>query len=230
MHIVKASLAYFPLWARGPGPALALSHAKLPWECKLPEDWETMKPTTDFSKLPILTITDTRDKKFTISHELAILGFVGRVRAEMAGETHDDWSISTQLMGECEDVYGKLTNFQPTTRVAEKCSREELEEMWNKVPDFNVHNRNQGFHCNLSNLERFVAKYSRDKAAGKFTTSGNSIGECKLFSTLHTLKMCEPTVLDSYARLGEFYERFGELGETKAVTKDTIFNQYFVRG
>ena len=74
-----------------------------------------MKPTTDFSKLPILTITDTRDKKFTISHELAILGFVGRVRAEMAGETHDDWSISTQLMGECEDVYGKLTNFQPTT-------------------------------------------------------------------------------------------------------------------
>jgi hypothetical protein len=223
----RSSLRYLPV---GPGPAIALSHSKLPWESKLPNDWEKVKPMTDFGKLPVLTITDDMKNKLHISHELGILSFVGRQVPEMAGETFLDWSISTQLMGECEDIYWKLTNYQPTTRVSKKCSREEYVALWNSDPDFSIHNRNQGLHCNLALIERFGDKYSRHMDAGKFTSRGNTIGECKLFSTLHALVMIESNILDKYARLGEFYERFGGLEGTKVVTKDTVYNQYFVKG
>lgn len=98
MKVPTLSLQYFPLWAKGPGPALALSHSTLPWSCEiLYKSWPKLKPTTDFSKLPILRLSPTS----TISHELAILSYISKVEPEMSGGGNvEDWSTSMQLM--CE--------------------------------------------------------------------------------------------------------------------------------
>ena len=165
-----------------------------------------------------------------IQHELAILAWIGRAVPEMAGTTDVDFAASQQLMCECEDIYAKLTKFQPTTSKPFKGSREELTKLWTIV-DQTVHNREQGLHVNLALLDAF----GRSGNDGRFTASGVSVGECKLYATLHTLALIDPDVLRPHARLSAFFERFAELEPSRAVI-DTggemagKFAQYFIAG
>ena len=82
-------LTYFPLWAKGPGPALALAHSGLRWRGVFPEDWASLKPQTAWSKLPILQV-DNGPSSLTVAHELAIMSYIGRAVPEMGGTTDSD--------------------------------------------------------------------------------------------------------------------------------------------
>ena len=222
-------LTYFPLWAKGPAPALALSHAGIPFIHDVP-DWPSLKATTPFSKLPMLEIPDSEGTT-TITHELAILNYVGRMHpSKMLGSNDRDFVISSQLMCEAEDIYAKVGRLQPTTKVPVKCSVEELQRLWAVTPKLSDHNRDQGLHANLSLLERFGALEGAGNGDGRLTSGGSTIGECKLFSTLRLLHLIEESVLDPYPCLNTFYTRFGELSETKIVTESGKFHKYFVKG
>ena len=151
----------------------------------------------------------------------------------MGGKNEHEMSISEQLICECEDVYSKLTKNQPTTRQPVKCSADELMALWTST-DRTVHNREQGLHANLDSLDAFAARGAAARG-GRFTETGTTVGECKLFATLHTLRLIEPEVLRPHARLDEFYEGFAEHPATRSVLErggamPGPFEQYFVRG
>lgn len=168
-----------------------------------------------------------------IGHELAILAWIARAVPAMGGTNGADFAASHQLLCECEDIYAKLTKFVPTTRIARKCSPAELSQFWTWSPDRTLHNREQGVHVNLSLLDAFSATCG--VGGGRFTASGVTVGECKLFSTLHALVLIEPDVLRPHARLQAFYERFGGKEATRAILEKggampAPFEQYFIRG
>ena len=238
-------LTYFPLWAKGPAPALALAHSGLQWSGSFPSDWPSQKQSTAWSKLPLLTIPSgwmghprsLNCPAMEIGHEVAILSYIGKMVPSMGGSSDADWVASTQLMCECEDVYAKLTKWQPTTRQPIKCDAADLSALWTMDADPTTHNRDQGLHCNLGNLDALGARCSASPsvAAGCFTETGVSVGECKLFSTLHALVLIEPEVLRPHPHLAAFHERFGDHESTRSIVEGGgempgTFEQYFVRG
>lgn len=229
-------LTYFPLWAKGPAPALALAHSGLRWCGAFPADWAALKPTTEWSKLPLLVVpaSDEAAAPLRISHELAILSWIGRTVPALGGVSDREWAASQQVMCECEDIYSKLTKFQPTTRQPDKCTPEQLASLWSST-DAAVHNRDQGLRVNLGHLDAFAASEGRAWGPGRLSATGTTVGESKLFATLHTLVLIEPSVLSAHPHLGAFYERFVDLAPTRAVLEDGgempgAFEQYFVRG
>ena len=61
------------------------------------------------------------------------------------------------------------------------------------------------------------------------------MGECKLFATLHALKLIKPTVMDEFPALSAFYERFAAEPKTAELLENgaefpEAFKQYFVPG
>ena len=220
--ITPIRLIYFKLWAKGPAPALALSHAAIKFTHVIP-DWKTYKSTTPFSKLPILETPDSPP----ITHELAILNHIAtHIAPQLNGATPTEHATSQMLMCESEDIYVKLSTIQPrTNNLQPKCSPEELQKFWDPTsPSLKLHNRDQPLHANLLNLDNFAT-------SSRFTRT-TTIGDCKLFSTLHMLSMIDADVLKPYDNLSAFYKRFGSLPETVAITDQsneiTQFPQYFV--
>ncbi|GMH67081.1 hypothetical protein TrST_g532 [Triparma strigata] len=147
----------------------------------------------------------------------------------MSGSNGVEWNLNTQLMHESDDVYAKLTKYQPTTNVPSKCSEEKLRNLWDPETSFDVHNRDQGIHANLFLMNSFASKHGADTKTGGLTSTGTTVGECKLFSTLHSLTMIEPRVLDNYSKLGVFYEGFLERKETREVLEGGQFHKYFIK-
>ena len=68
---------------------------------------------------------------------------------------------------------------------------------------------------------------------GKFTESGCTVGECKLFSSLHCVFMIDPSVFDDpqFTGVNTFYQRFKALPETQTILNDrkNVFQQYFLK-
>mmetsp|Transcript_97036 Transcript_97036/g.230917 ORF Transcript_97036/g.230917 Transcript_97036/m.230917 type:complete len:265 (+) Transcript_97036:35-829(+) len=221
---------YFPLWAKGPAAALALQHSGLDWEGAFPEDWKTLKGTTPFLELPVLETEDAG----TIGHELAILQYIATKSQKMGGAGVREMAISSQLMCEAEDIYQKLAKIKQGL-----ITGEEAAGFWTDEND-QIHNRNFGLKVYLRLLEAFYSKCAKesgdgvklDALGGRFTSSGVSVGECKLFSTLHALKLMKEDVLSGYPNLSNFYERFAKEEATQSVLKDGgqmpgAFGQYF---
>jgi hypothetical protein len=76
---------------------------------------------------------------------------------------------------------------------------------------------------------RLESQHGADTKTGGLTSTGTTVGECKLFSTLHSLTMIEPRVLDNYSKLGVFYEGFLERKETREVLEGGQFHKYFIK-
>jgi len=215
-----AKFTYFSLWAKGPSVALALEHSGMDWEGAFPEDWKSMKATTPFLELPILEVPDVG----TIGHELAILNYIGKEYPEMAGSSSKDFIISQQLMNQAEDIYQKLSKLKTGL-----ITGEDADAFWTDENE-STHNRNFGVKVFLKLLEAFYTKCGGK--AGSFTSSGKTVGECKLFSSLHILKLIKDDILAEYPGLTAFYDRFAAEGATQAVLKGTgrmpgEFGQYF---
>merc|ERR1712013_980393 len=83
--------------------------------------------------------------------------------------------------------------------------------------DRNTHCAKQGLRVYLNQLEAFYIKCGRGD--GKFTSSGITVGECKLFATLKCLTMVDANVLMGCPCLSTFMGRFGALSQVRAVVE-----------
>jgi len=195
---------YFPLWAKGPAPALALAHGGLEHTCKLqPLDasWPPKKASLTWSALPSLEVPGLGQ----VGQQIAILNFIAeRGGPKLKGADEKEFAISQELMQEGEDIYCAIMNRGAATIFAKDKNKDTYEKFW--ADDAVVHNQQQGMTRFLQLLE----KYYQDLkcSGGKFTASGVSVGECKLFESLHICVLIKAELLNGYPGLKEFYDRF----------------------
>lgn len=211
---------YFQLWAKGPAIAMALEHSGIDWVGEFPEDWKALKPTTPWLELPVLDVPGLGQ----IGHEAAIMNYIGKRSKKMEGYNMADFLVSQQLFSEAEDIYKKLVQIKEETM-----SGQEEQNFW-YGEDATTHNKNFGIKVFLSLLDRFYKKCNAGD--GKYTKSGITIGECKLFAMLHACTLIKDDCLDNYAGVKAFYEHFSKLEKTEAVMSGTgkmpgIFRKYF---
>lgn len=222
-RVLTHTLTYFPIWARGSAAALALEHAGIAWTGRFPGKdgvpaWPDLKPTTPWGSLPLLEV----EGGTTIAHEIAILTWLGRQAPALGGSTEAEWVLSQQLMSESDDIYSKLTQFQPTIREPDKgWAGERLNALWTEH-DAGAHNRQQAIPVHLSRLEQACGGAGAGRLpAGFLTGSGHSVGECKLFSILHTLVLIKGSgLLSPYPCVSAFYSRFGTEPKTIGVVEE----------
>ncbi|CAE7780336.1 Glutathione S-transferase [Symbiodinium microadriaticum] len=173
----KVKLHYFNVFAKGPAIALALHHGGLDWEGVFPSNWKDLKPTTPFGELPILEVQGKM-----IGHEFAILSYLAKCSPALGGANDEEYLISLQIASQAEDIYQKLGKYQNTIGQKDKCSADELRAFWEDT-DTAKHSREYGIHAYLQYLEKFYIKIAgKGGNTGKFTASGVSVGECKLFT------------------------------------------------
>ena len=152
-----------------------------------------------------------------IGQEMAILNFIGRKVPAMAGETDTDFCTSQQLMCISEDIWSKLAGFgAPTINAAknEAWQVEKRKSFWAE-PKREAHSSTYGIHVYFKQLDEFYDKCG--VGSGKFTSTGCTVGECKLFQVLHALVMCKADVMNNYPGLAAFYERFKNEKATQEV-------------
>lgn len=176
----------------------------LEWTGRFPEAWKEMKPTTPWRELPIM---ENVPGVGTIGHELAILSYIAKKTGPaLEGSDDKEQLTSMQLMSEAEDIY------QALGRLKNGGTPEQSDLFWTDS-DPTKHNRQQGLAVYLSLLENFHS--SSGAGAGKFTDSGISIGEIKLWTTMHILKTIKTDVFEAFPALAAFYDRFAALPATQ---------------
>ena len=237
---MKYKFTYFAVWAKGPAPALALEFSGLDWVGddaetganleRVESKWDGKnKAKAAWNMLPNLEIPNLGMK---IGHESAILNFIGRKVPSMAGETDKDFCASQQLFCVGEDIYYKLISIMDTT-FETKDKHTERELFWN-MTNAATSNENYGINVYLRQLEDFYEQCGEAHEGGKFTTTGTTIGECKLFSSLHACVMIKgELLLKTYPGVLSFYKRFLQEKETQSILIDGgnyphVFAQYFI--
>jgi len=177
------TLRYFPILARGLGPALVCEYSGLKWAGNADSgftfaDWPNLKATTPFGQLPLLTTSDGKQ----IGQTLAIINYVAKLAgAELEGEG-DDFVMSQMLMSETEDLYSLAQKFVPTMFAklgsAAKGTHADYDAFWaEKLP------------AHLEKLEALCMH------KGGFTSSGCTAGELYLFSMLYQLSLVKADCL-----------------------------------
>jgi len=219
MQTVK--FTYFPVWAKGPSIALALELSGMPWEGAFPTDWAALKPTTTWGSLPTLEIPGVG----TIGHESTILNWIGSKVPALAGESEAEFLISQQLMSVAEDLYKQLGNIKNNVWPKDK-----QEAFWLPTGE-SAPARDFGLNQFLQMLDGFYNKCNAGD--GKFTSSGHTVGEIKLFTMLHAVKMIKQEALAPYAGLAAFHTRFAAEPQAQSVIQTGAkmpgpFDQYFV--
>lgn len=217
---------YFPLWAKGPAIALALEHNDFEWEGENQGEWAVLKQETPWRELPILEIPGFG----MMGHEIAILNFLGDQKESAGGSTQAEKLVSGQIMAEAEDIYQKLVKYQDTIGSKGKNSREDNVNLW-EGSDRSGHNKTFGLPVMLGLLEEYYQ--ARKVADGFFTTSGCSVGECKLFACLRNLVLIKKDMLAAFPGLTSFYGRFEAHEKTQAILTTggkmpQPFKQYFI--
>jgi len=221
----KMRLTYWPIAAKNLAPSIALELADMDWEYapgpgskgtgNLWGEWLEMKQGTIWGFLPNLEIPGA----MTIGSELAILQFIARkAGVTLAGSDDSEFGISQELLHQAEELYQKMCQKIPTIMAQDK-SPEEYQKFMDGN-DRNCHSNAQGLQVYLSQLEDFYAKTGG--SAGKFTTSGTTIGEIKLFATLLLLVMIKADVLASYPNLSTFMATMGGNDKVAAVVAGNL--------
>lgn len=207
-------LNYFGLFAKV-ASLIALEHSGLAYQFKTPESWKDMKPHLKWGCLPCLkNLPAEHIAAFgggELGQEVAILNYIAaRSPEKMKGINLSEELISHQLYGEGEDIYQALVRIK-----GKMVSDEAALAFWSKDNnDSTSHNRNYGIYVILSLLEKFIKKCGKD---GRFTTSGCTVGECKLWASLHCVCLIDSTVLDEFDGMKKFYTRFCMEKATQAI-------------
>jgi len=203
-------LTYWGLFAKGVAPAVALVVGGFPWALgaapgsqgtgDLWGEWLEMKPNTVWGFLPNLDIGGGEK----VGSELAILQYLARRAPALEGFNDFDIRVSQELLHQAEELYQKLTSKCPTILAPDK-SPEDFDALWNGA-DRNTHSSQQGVPVYLAQFEEFYARVGGN--SGKFTSSGTTIGEIKLYATLAILLLIDNTVLANFPGVLEFYMRW----------------------
>jgi glutathione S-transferase len=104
MRLQNCTLTYFDLPARAEASRLALSVANIPFtDNRIPfSAWKTLKPTTPWGSLPILTLDDGT----VIAQQRAILRFIGRETGLYPSDAVAAAKVD-EIMDGAEDIMGK---------------------------------------------------------------------------------------------------------------------------
>lgn len=134
-------------------------------------------------------------------------------------------------MSQAEDIYQKLSKTQNTITKKEKARQEDLDALWSDAGT-SQHNAKFGVPDYLHYLESYLQSKAGAKQ-GKFTANGLTVGECKLFATLHVCSGVKSDVLKGFPGLTKFYNRVAALKPTKGVLEGTLnmpgpFKPYFI--
>jgi hypothetical protein len=231
----KMQLLYWPLFAKGVAPALALEFGKFDWEMgaapgskgtgDIWAEWLEMKPDTTWAFLPNLKLS----KDVSVGSELAILQFLAKKRRNLAGFSPEEWLVSQELLHQSEELYAKISANVPTAMAKDKSPEAYAKFM--SGDDKNTHSSAQGLLVYLQQFEDFYTK--RGGKDGKFTRSGTTIGELKLWATLQCILKVKSDVLDSFQNLSAFNKKLSETPQGKGVLEGTLknmsgpFPQYF---
>lgn len=234
-------LYYFGLYAKF-GSLLALEHSGIPYEfVRCGKNWKDLKPTTSWKCLPILkNLPPGASSSFAggnrktdpdLGQEAAILHYIATMAPtrKMKGENLSEELISQQLYGEGEDVYQALAKIKNKL-----VSHEQALAFWDAAQQDNTsHNRQFGIYVFLELLEAFCQNCGQS-GEGKFTSSGCTVGECKLWASLYVVCLIRPEILnpDQYPGLSAFYARFEKEPATQTILSGTKtggkLGQYFV--
>ncbi|KAJ3384823.1 hypothetical protein HDU84_002617 [Entophlyctis sp. JEL0112] len=107
MSYPKLKVTYFNIKARAEPIRLALSINNIPFEDNRigREVWPSMKPTTAFGQLPILTVDDTIE----IAQSTAILRYVGKFGPlKLYPDDALKATLVDQVISQCQDVEASL--------------------------------------------------------------------------------------------------------------------------
>jgi len=144
--------------------------------------------------------------------------------------------VSQQLLSEAEDIWTKLASITDScfAKKDAKDIAQQREEFWETPTDQVIHNKKAGLAYHLGHLEAFH-KATGGKA-GRFTATGHTVGECKLWAVLHVIlaHVKDNSVLEPYPGLRSFYEAVMETSECQALLADgaqmpKAFGQYLVK-
>mmetsp|Transcript_30628 Transcript_30628/g.46701 ORF Transcript_30628/g.46701 Transcript_30628/m.46701 type:complete len:261 (-) Transcript_30628:1087-1869(-) len=223
-------LNYFGLFAKV-ASLIALEHSGLTYRFKTPESWKDMKPNLKWGCLPCLkNLPSEHIAAFgggELGQEIAILNYIAaRSPEKMKGIDLSEELISHQLYGEGEDIYQALVKIK-----GKMVSDEAAIAFFSKdQQDATSDCQNFGIYVFLDLLEKFIKECGKE---GRFTTSGCTVGECKLWASLHCVYLIDPTVLDGFDGMKKFYTRFLEEKATQAIIKgqrtEGALAQYFVK-
>jgi len=206
----KVKFSYFPLKARGFPILLALEVGGVDYEAEIVQmaDWGAMKASgvCPFGYLPLLTLADGTTVNETNACAMAA-GHLGGIN----GDSPKDFSISAMLACKSAEVFTELTNVQPTMFTVQNWSAEKLpayEEFKGK-------------------FEGYLAFFEKMVTDAKFTTTGTTVGELQLFSTLFHYDACGfKTIGDLPVGVKAFYERLlAHPAVAKCVANKTAFGE-----
>lgn len=228
-------LTYFPVMAKGLGPALVAELSGLPWAGNKDngftrDKWAAMKEAgmSPFGQLPLL-----EDEGLNIGQSIAIVNYIGK-KAKTEGDTPTEYAISQMLLAEAEDIYAGLGKFVPSVGgygylgfegtigenpMTKKGTEAAYAKFWAEwVPE------------HVSKLETLLA------GKDKFTSSGRTVGEVYLFAMLYQLILCKPQsspeLFASTPQTGLFYKTlFDDPSVQKVITGESSMGelkQYFV--
>mmetsp|Transcript_28571 Transcript_28571/g.58404 ORF Transcript_28571/g.58404 Transcript_28571/m.58404 type:complete len:556 (+) Transcript_28571:130-1797(+) len=121
------TLLYFPLMARGLGPALVAEYSGLPWAGPLSvgfdakRDWPVLKASsaTPFGQLPIMTLHGGDEEEVVVAQTAAIVNCIARMASNEDGDSLEGapgapFATSQMLLGEAEELYALLQRHVPT--------------------------------------------------------------------------------------------------------------------
>lgn len=184
-------------------------------------EWLEQKPSTVWGYLPNMLVPGGKP----IGSELAILQYIARKNPAFGGDSEDDFNISQELLHQAEELYQKLTKICPTIMAKDK-SPDDFMKFWTGN-DPTTHSNAQGLLVYLSQFESFMTKCG--DYADKYTTSGLTIGEIKLFATLYLVQLIDPKVAFP-SKVAAFMARFNANPKVKKVLDDTYKEtaQYFI--
>lgn len=215
------TFVYWPLQAKGLAVILALEYSGASYKVEMPATDPDMskqfeafvakyKTTAPFSHLPILKVDGMPD----MGHEIAILNFIGSRDPAMSGSTALEVAVVQQLLQESEDIYQKLSKMQPSVVQADKgFDKERLDKLWTDT-DKSAHSGESGLKVHLGNLENLMTKSGQ---SNKYTESGRSVGEMKLWSMLHQMMNCDNSILNDFKGLKAFYDTMLAKEQTKKI-------------
>lgn len=230
----KVELVYWPIRAKNMASALALELGGFDWDMgagpgskgtgDLWAEWLEIKPDCTWKFLPNLVLPGGA----RIGSELAVLQFLARKSKLLAGSSDKDFMISQELLHQSEELYQKISSKVPTIMAKDK-SPEEFEKFMAGA-DQMAHSKEYGLQVYLAQFDEFYTKCGG--SGGCFTSSGETIGECKLFATLHLLPPLQSSeVFAKCTNVALFYESFAMKAKVKAVMEKHIDNkpQYFIQ-
>uniref|UniRef100_A0A7S3WH74 GST N-terminal domain-containing protein n=1 Tax=Strombidinopsis acuminata TaxID=141414 RepID=A0A7S3WH74_9SPIT len=243
---IQFELRYFPLCAKGLGPALVAEHSGLLWAGNATvgfnsaTDWAALKPQAPFGQMPLLTVPAASawtsspfaragdEGRTHIGQTVAIINYIGKVSGT-EGETAEAFATSQQLLAEGEDLFNMAVKCLPTLfkRLSDPAAG--INTTKGTAADYN-----QFWSTSLPN---HLTRLSRLCRGGSFqpparATSPHLPGELYLWSVLYQFHLIDSSVFASFKDLGEWFERIRNDPATQRVTSGSSpmgeLRQYFL--